>query len=147
MKSIHINQSLILSHSVDTLTQFILIVILFQTFNYFFHFSRNFVFQVFRVFEGEKTVSRKIQEHFQFLLFRCGRPQFPNFLIWTYFEKGTTPPERNNPPGEGYNDLYEGRVSGGSGLEIIQANAIRTLTFNHMLYYDRNIQATSSVME
>jgi len=45
------------------------------------------------------------------------------------------------------NDLYEGRVSGGSGLEIIQANAIRTLTFNHMLCYDRNIPATSSVME
>ena len=43
--------------------------------------------------------------------------------------------------------MYEGGGSGGSGLEIIEANAIRTLTFNHMLYYDRNIQATSSVME
>ena len=43
--------------------------------------------------------------------------------------------------------MYEGGGSGGSGLQIIQANAIRTLTFNHMLYYDRNIQATSSVME
>ena len=43
--------------------------------------------------------------------------------------------------------MYEGVGSGGSGLEIIEANAIRTLTFNHMLYYDRNIQATSSVME
>ena len=43
--------------------------------------------------------------------------------------------------------MYEGVGSGGLGLEIIQANAIRTLTFNHMLYYDRNIPATSSVME
>ena len=43
--------------------------------------------------------------------------------------------------------MFKGRVSGGSGLEIIQANAIRTLTFNHMLYYDRSIPATSSVME
>ena len=43
--------------------------------------------------------------------------------------------------------MYEGGGSGGSGLQIIQANAIRTLTFNHMLYYDRNIPATSSVME
>ena len=45
------------------------------------------------------------------------------------------------------NDMYEGVGSGGSGLQIIQANAIRTLTFNHMLYYDRSIPATSSVME
>ena len=45
------------------------------------------------------------------------------------------------------NNIFKGGVSGGSGLQIIQANAIRTLTFNHMLYYDRNIQATSSVME
>ena len=43
--------------------------------------------------------------------------------------------------------MYEGGGSGGLGLQIIQANAIRTLTFNHMLYYDRNIPATSSVME
>jgi len=43
--------------------------------------------------------------------------------------------------------MYEGGVSGGLGLQIIQANAIRTLTFNHMLYYDRSIPATSSVME
>ena len=43
--------------------------------------------------------------------------------------------------------MFKGGDSGGSGLEIIEANAIRTLTFNHMLYYDRNIQATSSVME
>ena len=43
--------------------------------------------------------------------------------------------------------MYEGVGSGGSGLEIIEANAIRTLTFNHMLYYDRSIPATSSVME
>ena len=45
------------------------------------------------------------------------------------------------------NDMYEGGGSGGLGLQIIQANAIRTLTFNHMLCYDRNIPATSSVME
>ena len=45
------------------------------------------------------------------------------------------------------NDMYEGVGSGGLGLQIIQANAIRTLTFNHMLCYDRNIPATSSVME
>ena len=43
--------------------------------------------------------------------------------------------------------MFKGRDSGGSGLQIIQANAIRTLTFNHMLYYDRSIPATSSVME
>ena len=43
--------------------------------------------------------------------------------------------------------MYEGGGSGGLGLQIIQANAIRTLTFNHMLYYDRSIPATSSVME
>ena len=43
--------------------------------------------------------------------------------------------------------MYEGGGSGGSGLQIIEANAIRTLTFNHMLCYDRNIPATSSVME
>ena len=43
--------------------------------------------------------------------------------------------------------MYEGVGSGGLGLQIIQANAIRTLTFNHMLYYDRSIPATSSVME
>ena len=45
------------------------------------------------------------------------------------------------------NDMYEGVGSGGLGLQIIEANAIRTLTFNHMLYYDRSIPATSSVME
>ena len=45
------------------------------------------------------------------------------------------------------NDMYEGVGSGGLGLQIIEANAIRTLTFNHMLCYDRNIPATSSVME
>ena len=43
--------------------------------------------------------------------------------------------------------MFKGRGSGGSGLQIIEANAIRTLTFNHMLCYDRNIPATSSVME
>jgi hypothetical protein len=43
--------------------------------------------------------------------------------------------------------MYEGVGSGGLGLQIIEANAIRTLTFNHMLYYDRSIPATSSVME
>ena len=43
--------------------------------------------------------------------------------------------------------MFKGRGSGGSGLQIIEANAIRTLTFNHMLYYDRSIPATSSVME
>ena len=43
--------------------------------------------------------------------------------------------------------MYEGVGSGGLGLQIIQANAIRTLTFNHMLCYDRSIPATSSVME
>ena len=45
------------------------------------------------------------------------------------------------------NNIFKGGDSGGSGLEIIEANAIRTLTFNHMLCYDRNIPATSSVME
>jgi len=45
------------------------------------------------------------------------------------------------------NNMFKGRGSGGSGLQIIEANAIRTLTFNHMLYYDRSIPATSSVME
>ena len=45
------------------------------------------------------------------------------------------------------NNIFKGGVSGGSGLQIIEANAIRTITFNHMLYYDRSIPATSSVME